>query len=57
MCERAGLRIEYFRGMAPVVWKSAFWRMVLTGRVSDDFTFTFSRFIMAGYAGLAMKVA
>ncbi len=57
MCERAGLCIEYYRGMAPVVWKSAFWRMVLTGRVSDDFTFMFSRFTMAGYAGLAMKLA
>jgi 2-polyprenyl-6-hydroxyphenyl methylase / 3-demethylubiquinone-9 3-methyltransferase len=57
MCERAGLRTEYFRGMTPVAWKSAFWKMIWTGRVSDDFTFTFSRFTMAGYAGLALKVA
>lgn len=57
MCERAGLRIEYIRGMAPVAWKSSFWKMILTGRVSDDFTFTFTRFTLAGYAGLAVKVA
>ena len=55
MCERAGLRIEYFRGMAPVAWKRAFWKLVLTGRVSDDFKFTFSRFTIVGYAGLAVK--
>jgi len=57
MCENSGLRVEYFRGLAPVVWKGAFWKMIMTGRVSDDFTFAFSRFTMAGYAGLAVKVA
>ncbi len=57
MCEDAGLRTEYFRGLAPAAWKSAFWKMIVTGRVSDDFTFTFSRFAIAGYAGLAVKGA
>ena len=54
-CRNAGLNVEYFRGMAPVVWRVAFWRMILTGRVSDDFAFRFTRFILTGYAGMAVR--
>jgi 2-polyprenyl-3-methyl-5-hydroxy-6-metoxy-1,4-benzoquinol methylase len=57
MCESAGLRIEYIRGLAPVPWKSSFWKMIMTGRVDDRFTFSFSRFTMAGYAGMAVKTS
>ncbi len=57
MCLDAGLRIEYLRGLVPVPWKCAFWRMILRGRVPDDFTFQFTRVPITGYAGLAVRVA
>lgn len=57
MCDRAGLRIEYIRGLVPVPWKIAFWKMILTGRVADDFAFSFTRFPITGYAGMAVKIA
>jgi 2-polyprenyl-6-hydroxyphenyl methylase/3-demethylubiquinone-9 3-methyltransferase len=56
MCDDTGLRIEYVRGLVPVVWKLAFWKMIFTGRVTDDFAFRFSRFPITGYAGLAVRI-
>jgi 2-polyprenyl-6-hydroxyphenyl methylase/3-demethylubiquinone-9 3-methyltransferase len=56
MCESSGLRVEYYRGLAPVAWNSAFWKMILTGKVEDGFTFAFMRFAPAGYAGVAISV-
>ncbi len=55
MCNDAGLRIEYVRGLVPVPLKLAFWKMIFTGRVADDFAFRFSRFPITGYAGLALR--
>lgn len=56
MCRDTGLRIEYLRGLVPVPWKLAFWKMIFMGRVTDDFAFKFSRFPMTGYAGRAVRV-
>ncbi len=55
MCKDAGLSLEFVRGLAPVPWKCAFWKMILTGRITDKFSFGFSRLTAAGYAGLAVK--
>ncbi len=55
MCREAGLAIECVRGMVPIPWKVAFWRMIFQGRISDDFAFKFSHLPITGYAGLAVN--
>lgn len=57
MCRGVGLNVECLRGLVPVPWNSAFWRMMFTGRVADDFTFRFVRFPITGYAGRAVRTS
>lgn len=54
-CEQNGLRVTTWRGLEPVITQGAFWKMLLTGRVSDDFQFHFTRSTWMGYLGLAVK--
>jgi len=54
ICEVSGLRIIELRGFAPR-FNRAFWRMLLTGVVTDDFAFRFSNTTLAGYIGVAVK--
>lgn len=56
MCTAAGLQVESLRGSAPQV-NRAFWRMLATGVVSDDFAFDFTRSTLTGYIGKARKNA
>jgi 2-polyprenyl-6-hydroxyphenyl methylase/3-demethylubiquinone-9 3-methyltransferase len=54
MCDRAGLAIHTLRGVRPRFgWP--LWRMVLTGRVGDDFAFTFTPSLAIGYTGYAQR--
>ncbi len=55
MCEQSGLRVESIRGFAPKFFHSAFWKMILTGEVDDDFEFQFTRSTLTGYLGKAIK--
>ncbi len=56
MCERHDLEIVELRGVRPK-FDRALWRMVATGRVGDDFRFTFTRSLAVGYIGIARKRA
>jgi len=54
MCEDSGLRIHELRGFAPRLDR-AFWRLLMTGVVADDFSFQFVRNTLTGYIGMAVK--
>jgi 2-polyprenyl-6-hydroxyphenyl methylase/3-demethylubiquinone-9 3-methyltransferase len=54
MCEESGLRVHELHGFAPR-FNRAFWRLLLTGVVPDEFTFQFGRNTLTGYIGMAMK--
>jgi 2-polyprenyl-6-hydroxyphenyl methylase / 3-demethylubiquinone-9 3-methyltransferase len=54
MCEESGLHINELRGFAPR-FNRAFWRLLATGVVGDDFTFQFGRNPLTGYIGIAVK--
>jgi 2-polyprenyl-6-hydroxyphenyl methylase / 3-demethylubiquinone-9 3-methyltransferase len=54
MCEDSGLRVNELRGFAPR-FNRAFWRLLVTGVVTDDFTFQFGRNTLTGYIGIALK--
>ena len=54
MCRAHGLAIAELRGSRPrFTWP--LWRMLFTGRVGDDFAFTFTRSTAIGYTGYAQK--
>jgi len=53
-CERHGLVGLQLRGVRPVFGR-AFLKLLLTGRVSPDFCFTFTRSTGLGFSGLATK--
>lgn len=54
MCVTHGLQVEVLRGSRPCL-NQAFWRMVATGVVTDEFAFRFSQGTPLGYIGLARK--
>jgi 2-polyprenyl-6-hydroxyphenyl methylase / 3-demethylubiquinone-9 3-methyltransferase len=54
MCEESGLRINELRGFVPR-FNRAFWRLLVTGVVEDDFTFQFASNPLTGYIGIAVK--
>jgi hypothetical protein len=56
MCRDHGMEIETLHGSRPRLgWP--LWRMLLTGKVGDDFAFTFTRSLSLGYTGYARKAA
>lgn len=56
-CERSGLKVQSLFGSAPAIAQRAFWKMLLTGRVDDDFQFKFTRSTWLGYIGFATKTS
>ena len=56
MCHAQGLAIETLHGSRPR-FRWPLWRMVLTGKVGDDFAFTFTPSTKLGYTGFARKAA
>lgn len=54
-CMQSGMQVPTLAGLAPVIASQAFWKMVLTGRVDDDFQFQFTRSTWLGYIGTATK--
>ncbi|MEW6127571.1 MAG: bifunctional 2-polyprenyl-6-hydroxyphenol methylase/3-demethylubiquinol 3-O-methyltransferase UbiG [Acidobacteriota bacterium] len=56
ICEANHLRIQFLKGFAPKLNQLAFWRMLLTRTVSDDFKFEFTNSTLTGYAGFAKKL-
>ncbi|HEU0036663.1 MAG TPA: bifunctional 2-polyprenyl-6-hydroxyphenol methylase/3-demethylubiquinol 3-O-methyltransferase UbiG [Kofleriaceae bacterium] len=56
IARRHGLEIAVLQGSRPR-FRWPLWRMVLTGRVGDDFAFTFTRSTKLGYTGYMCKPA
>ncbi len=57
ICASHGLKVESLQGLAPRFGQRAFWKLLLTGRVADDFAFRFTRSTPMGYLGSAVKHA
>lgn len=57
MCAENGLRITEISGFGPKINQRAFWRMLWTGIVEDNFEFEFKKSTVMGYIGLAVKSA
>jgi 2-polyprenyl-6-hydroxyphenyl methylase/3-demethylubiquinone-9 3-methyltransferase len=55
MLNARGLDVVELRGSRPR-FRWPLWRMLLTGRVGDDFAFTFTPSTKLGYTGIAKKV-
>jgi 2-polyprenyl-6-hydroxyphenyl methylase/3-demethylubiquinone-9 3-methyltransferase len=55
MCRDAGLEITVMHGSRPR-FRWPLFRMLLTGRVGDDFAFTFTRSTAIGYTGHARRL-
>jgi 2-polyprenyl-6-hydroxyphenyl methylase/3-demethylubiquinone-9 3-methyltransferase len=55
MCTSAGLEISQLQGSRPR-FRWPLWRMLATGKVGDDFAFTFTRSTTLGFTGVARKV-
>ena len=55
MCERSGMTVTTMRGLGPVVAQPAFWKMVATGIVDDEFRFAFTKSTVMAYLGVAQK--
>lgn len=56
-CRQSGLEPEEWVGMRPEPERSAFWRMLITGRVPEDFAFRFTPSLLISYLGMAVKRA
>lgn len=54
-CERAEMQVQQVLGSAPVITQGAFWKLLFTGQVEDDFEFRLIRFPLMGYLGFAQK--
>jgi 2-polyprenyl-6-hydroxyphenyl methylase / 3-demethylubiquinone-9 3-methyltransferase len=54
-CSRHGLEIEAIIGVIPDSKSAAFWKMLFTRKVSDDFRFVFTPSLRTGYSGYARK--
>ncbi len=54
MCQKAGLSTVEIKGVRPKV-KLAFWKMVFTRTVPDDFEFEFTPSLRTGYSGYSRK--
>ena len=54
MCARAGLEVTVMRGSRPR-FRWPLWRMLFTGKVGDDFAFTWTKSLAIGYTGYARR--
>ena len=54
-CKNHGLIVEEILGMRPDFSSKAFWKMVFTRKVEDDFRFIFTSSLKTGYSGYARR--
>lgn len=54
-CQQAGLEVRELQGSAPVFFSRAFFHMLFTGEVPDDFRFQFKPSTLIAYTGYAVK--
>ncbi|MEO6574701.1 MAG: 3-demethylubiquinone-9 3-O-methyltransferase, partial [Polyangiaceae bacterium] len=55
MCAKSGLDVREMRGSEPTIFSRAFWRLLATGVVPEDFTFRFTRSTRIAFTGVAAK--
>ena len=55
MCEDSGLRLTSLQGFTPKINQRAFWHLLRTGLVEDNFEFEFTPSTLTGYAGFAVR--
>ncbi len=56
MLHKNGFRVDKMHGLSPVC-NGAFWKMLLTRRISQKFRFKLSRSLSCGYLGFAHSIA
>ncbi|MBI4854608.1 MAG: 3-demethylubiquinone-9 3-O-methyltransferase [Acidobacteria bacterium] len=49
------LTLDKLLGIRPCFFTKAFFQMLLTGTVADNFSFTFTKSLLIGYGGIAIK--
>ena len=54
-CKAEGFEIEEMHGLNPVIFSGAFWKSLLTRKVSENFSFQFTSSLKTGYLGFARK--
>lgn len=54
VCDAHGLFIQTLRGVRPK-FTLPFWKMVMTRKVPENFEFCFSKGVLGGYSGIALK--
>jgi 2-polyprenyl-6-hydroxyphenyl methylase/3-demethylubiquinone-9 3-methyltransferase len=57
MCGESGLEVVHCRGLSPKVLQFAFWKMLVTGKIDDSFSFKFTRHTILGYLGVATRLS
>ncbi len=57
LCAEHEMRVTELHGSQPVILSRAFWRLVLTGVVPDDFRFRFTGSTLLAYTGCARRWA
>jgi 2-polyprenyl-6-hydroxyphenyl methylase / 3-demethylubiquinone-9 3-methyltransferase len=55
ICLSFSLQIYQQRGFIPDIQRLAFWKMGFTRRIPEDFSFKFTRSLLTGYCGFAVK--
>jgi 2-polyprenyl-6-hydroxyphenyl methylase/3-demethylubiquinone-9 3-methyltransferase len=55
MCRQHGLDVVVCKGFMPKLDHLSFWKMLLSGRIGEGFTFEFTRHTLMGYTGLAIR--
>jgi 2-polyprenyl-6-hydroxyphenyl methylase / 3-demethylubiquinone-9 3-methyltransferase len=55
MCFKNRMSVVRCCGLAPKIFQTAFWKMLVTGAVEDRFTFSFTRHQLIGYIGIAVR--
>lgn len=54
-CRKVGLEPVEWTGLAPVIWKKAFWKLLWRREVPHDFEFTSTSSLKLSYMGYAVK--
>lgn len=56
ICENHKLQVDEIKGVRPDFSQGAFWKMVLTKKVAEDFRFVFTSSLKTGYSGFASRI-
>lgn len=54
-CENHGMEVVEIKGVRPVYTKKAFWKLLFTKQMEEDFEFVFTPSLKTGYSGFARK--